>query len=188
MGIDRFAGDAHFHQRAARHDLLQYGKNLHREQADLDLGQAKAGGVDAHGDVAHGEDAQTTGHAVAVDAADDGHAQIGCGAHGIDRQGGRLGRVEGEYAFVGLEVAAGAEGFVAHCGEHDGTDGPVLFGHGIRPEDAIEDVGVDRIAPLGAVDGDPQCRATSINQQVFAGLLVLLCWRAHVGASLCGCG
>ena len=78
---DRFAGDAHLGQDAARQQLVEHAEHLGREQADLDLGQAEDRLGRGHRHVAHRHHAHAAGHAGAVDAGDQRHG-------GLARNGG----------------------------------------------------------------------------------------------------
>ena len=73
---DRFAGESHFIQLAGRDQALQHGHDLHREDADLDLRHAEAGGVHADRHVAHAHQPHAARHRVAVHTSDQGEGEV----------------------------------------------------------------------------------------------------------------
>ena len=110
-GIDRVARQAQLREKALRHLRLQHGEHLHREHADLRLGQAEDRVRRGDGEIAHREQAHAAGHAGAVDARDEGHGERAGRAQQVRIGVGRCRVVELEG--IGAQVGAGAEGLVA---------------------------------------------------------------------------
>ena len=98
LGVDQVTGEAKLVDVTGADGVAQEHQHLHREDADLGLGQAEAGvGCDDR-QVAQGHQCHAAGDAIAVDAADDRYAAVTHQAGEFAEIGHRIIEAEGEGA------------------------------------------------------------------------------------------
>ena len=157
-GVEGFAGQRPLVDQAARRDRLQQRHHLHREHADLHLGQSENHVVGRDRHVGHAQQAHAAGHA---DAADPRDRRLG----GVLRQPQQIGvidirpgKIHREGGAAVLQIGAGAKRLVARPGQDDDADVLVVMRFAIAPGDAGDHVAVEGVALVRPVDGDPERR------------------------------
>jgi hypothetical protein len=130
------------------------------------LGRSEARVVGRHRHVAGAQQSEPARERMAVHAGEDRQRAFLDLLEQVDHVVPRPGEVDVERRTldVRLEVGAGAERLLAGPGQHD-RPRPRVGGRGSDPaSDGRDHRLVDRVAPLGAIEGDPLHRTTPLDE------------------------
>ena len=154
--VERFAGQRPFADQPPWRDRLQQAQHLHREHADLHLGQTEDHVIGSDRHVSHAQQPHAAGHADAPYPRDRG---LG----GVLRQPQQIGVVDIRPGIIHrkrcaavLQVGAGAKRLVARPRQHDDPDILVVMRFAIAAGNAGDHVGIDGVALVRPVDGNPE--------------------------------
>ena len=111
-------------------------------------------GGDRH--VGHAQQAHAAGHADAAHPRDRGLGGVLRQPQQIGVVDIRPGKIHREGGAAVLQVGAGAERLVARARQHDDADILVVMRFAIAAHDAGDDVGIDGVALVRPVDGNPE--------------------------------
>ena len=174
LRVERLAGQRPFVDQPRRRDRLQQAQHLHREHADLHLGQAEDDVIGRDRHVGHAQQAHAAGHADAADPRDRGLGgvlrqpqQIGV----IDIRPGKIHRERR----AGVRRSAPAQNALSPAPVSTMTrTSLVVMRLAIAAGDAGDDVAVERVALVRPVDGDPERLPALVEDDAVLSVMALL--------------